>query len=329
MTTPGPALSLRGAGLGFGDRVLWSGLDLDVAPGEFIAVLGPNGAGKSSLLKAVLGQQPLSAGELLIGGRPPAQGRARVGYVPQQKSMDAATPLRARDLVALGIDGHRFGPRRRTPAERQRVTDALEAVGASGYADAPVGLLSGGEQQRVRIAQALATDPTLLLCDEPLLSLDLRSQRAVAGMIDRRRREHGTAVVFVTHEINPVLDLVDRVLYVAGGGRSSRPRREHGTAVVFVTHEINPVLDLVDRVLYVAGGRHRIGPPSEVLTSETLSELYRTPVDVLHVRGRVVVVGTPDEPGGCTHHDDTAHDEGRYDATGAPSVGGPAGSVPR
>jgi zinc/manganese transport system ATP-binding protein len=292
MTTPGPALSLRGAGLGFGDRVLWSGLDLDVAPGEFIAVLGPNGAGKSSLLKAVLGQQPLSAGELLIGGRPPAQGRARVGYVPQQKSMDAATPLRARDLVALGIDGHRFGPRRRTPAERQRVTDALEAVGASGYADAPVGLLSGGEQQRVRIAQALATDPTLLLCDEPLLSLDLRSQRAVAGMIDRRRREHGTAVVFVTHEINPVLDLVDRVLYVAGG-------------------------------------RHRIGPPSEVLTSETLSELYRTPVDVLHVRGRVVVVGTPDEPGGCTHHDDTAHDDGRYDATGAPSVGGPAGSVPR
>jgi zinc/manganese transport system ATP-binding protein len=292
MTTPGPALSLRGAGLGFGDRVLWSGLDLDVAPGEFIAVLGPNGAGKSSLLKAVLGQQPLSAGELLIGGRPPAQGRARVGYVPQQKSMDAATPLRARDLVALGIDGHRFGPRRRTPAERQRVTDALEAVGASGYADAPVGLLSGGEQQRVRIAQALATDPTLLLCDEPLLSLDLRSQRAVAGMIDRRRREHGTAVVFVTHEINPVLDLVDRVLYVAGG-------------------------------------RHRIGPPSEVLTSETLSELYRTPVDVLHVRGRVVVVGTPDEPGGCTHHDDTAHDDGRYDATPAPSVGGPAGSVPR
>ncbi|GAB4080867.1 metal ABC transporter ATP-binding protein [Modestobacter muralis] len=279
MTAPVPALSLRSAGLSFGDRVLWSGLDLDVQPGEFIAVLGPNGAGKSSLLKAVLGQQPLSAGDLLIAGLPPARGRHRVGYVPQQKSMDAATPLRARDLVALGIDGHRFGPRRRSAAERQRIADALEAVGATGYADAPVGLLSGGEQQRVRIAQALATDPTLLLCDEPLLSLDLRSQRAVAGMIDRRRREHATAVVFVTHEINPVLDLVDRVLYVANG-------------------------------------QHRIGPPGEVLTSATLSELYRTPVDVLNVRGRVVVVGTPDEPGGCTHHDLTPADPGRRPAGG-------------
>jgi zinc/manganese transport system ATP-binding protein len=261
-----PVLSLRSAGLAFGERQLWRGLTLDVHAGEFLAVLGPNGAGKSTLLKAVLGQQPLSAGELLIGDRPPGRGSDRVGYVPQQKSMDAATPLRARDLVALGIDGHRWGLRRRSPAEKARIAGALEAVGATGYADAPLGLLSGGEQQRVRIAQALATDPALLLCDEPLLSLDLRHQRAVADMIDRRRREHATAVVFVTHEINPVLDLVDRVLYIANGG-------------------------------------HRIGPPDEVLTSETLSALYRTPVDVLNVRGRVVVVGTPDEPGGCSHHE--------------------------
>jgi zinc/manganese transport system ATP-binding protein len=260
------ALSLRGAGMSFGDRVLWRGLDLELQPGEFLAVLGPNGAGKSTLLKAVLGQQPLSTGRLLIGGDVPGRGSDRVGYVPQQKSMDAATPLRARDLVALGIDGHRWGVRRRSAEHRRRIAEALAAVGATGYADAPLGLLSGGEQQRVRIAQALATDPSLLLCDEPLLSLDLRHQRAVAAMIDRRRREHDTAVVFVTHEINPVLDLVDRVLYIAGGG-------------------------------------HRIGPPGEVLTSQTLSELYRTPVDVLNVRGRVVVVGTPDEPGGCSHHD--------------------------
>ena len=265
-TASGPALSLRGAGMSFGDRVLWRGLDLELQRGEFLAVLGPNGAGKSTLLKAVLGQQPLTEGQLLIEGASPGRGSDRVGYVPQQRSLDAATPLRARDLVALGIDGHRFGLRRRSVEQRRRIADALEAVGATGYADAPIGLLSGGEQQRVRIAQALATDPSLLLCDEPLLSLDLRHQRAVAGMIDRRRREHDTAVVFVTHEINPVLDLVDRVLYIANGG-------------------------------------HRIGPPGEVLTSATLSDLYRTPVDVLDVRGRVVVVGTPDEPGGCSHHD--------------------------
>ena len=278
MTTPaaGPALSLRAAAMSFGDRVLWSGLDLELQPGEFLAVLGPNGAGKSTLLKAALGQQPLSAGQLLVAGRPAGRGSDRVGYVPQQKSMDAATPLRARDLVGLGIDGHRWGLRRRSAEERRRIADALEAVGATGYADAPVGLLSGGEQQRVRIAQALATDPALLLCDEPLLSLDLRHQRAVADMIDRRRR-----------------------------------RRDHDTAVVFVTHEINPVLDLVDRVLYIAGGGHRVGPPGEVLTSATLSDLYRTPVDVLDVRGRVVVVGTPDEPGGCSHHDLTPETAGR------------------
>jgi zinc/manganese transport system ATP-binding protein len=262
-----PVLSARGAGVSFGDRVLWSGLDLDLAPGEFLAVLGPNGAGKSTLLKAVLGQQRLTAGELSVAGRPAGRGSRAVGYVPQQKSMDAATPLRARDLVGLGLDGHRWGLGRRPAEDRRRVAEALAAVGATGYADAPIGLLSGGEQQRIRIAQALATDPGVLLCDEPLLSLDLGHQRAVSTIIDRRRREHGTGVVFVTHEINPVLDLVDRVLYIANG-------------------------------------RHRLGAPDEVLTSETLSDLYGSPVDVVSVRGRLVVVGTPDAAAGpCEHHD--------------------------
>jgi zinc/manganese transport system ATP-binding protein len=182
--------------------------------------------------------------------------------------MDAATPLRARDLVAMGLDGTRWGPRWRTAEQRQRIAAALETVGAAGYADAPIGLLSGGEQQRVRIAQALVGDPALLLCDEPLLSLDLGHQRAVSEMIDRRRREHRTAVVFVTHEINPVLDLVDRVLYIVGG-------------------------------------QHRLGTPDEVMTSQNLSDLYGTPVDVLRVRDRLVVVGAPDA--GTGHHHDDEH----------------------
>jgi zinc/manganese transport system ATP-binding protein len=267
----GPVLSVRGAAVAFGDRVLWRDLDLDLAPGEFLAVLGPNGAGKSTFLRAALGEQPLAAGSMLVAGRPPGRGNRAVGYVPQQKSMDAATPLRARDLVALGIDGHRWGLPRRRPRDRDRVARALAEVGATGYADAPIGLLSGGEQQRVRIAQALATDPALLLADEPLLSLDLGHQRAVAEIIDRRRREHGTAVVFVTHEINPVLELVDRVLYVVGG-------------------------------------QHRLGTPAEVMTSAALSALYRTPVDVLRVRDRIVVVGAPDHPAGPSQHHDDDHD---------------------
>src|SRR5919199_750935 len=130
MTTPaaGPALSLRAAAMSFGDRVLWSDLDLELAPGEFLAVLGPNGAGKSTLLKAVLGQLPLNAGRLLVAGRPPGHGSRAVGYVPQQKAMDAATPLRARDLVAMGLDGTRWGPRRRSAADRRRIAEALAAA---------------------------------------------------------------------------------------------------------------------------------------------------------------------------------------------------------
>ena len=258
-------LSARGATAAFGERVLWRDVDLELAAGEFLAVLGPNGAGKSTLLKAILGQQPLSAGQLLVGGRPVGRGNPAVGYVPQQKSLDAAGPLRARDLVAMGLDGNRWGLHRRSAEERRRIAGALEAVGASAYADAPLGLLSGGEQQRVRIAQSLVADPQLLLADEPLLSLDLGHQQAVSAMIDRRRREHGTAVVFVTHEINPILDLVDRVLYIVDG-------------------------------------RHRIGTPAEVMTAQNLSELYRTRVDVLEVDGRLIVVGVPDHPAGPSAH---------------------------
>lgn len=251
-------ISLRRAALSYGERVVWRDLDLDVRPGEFLAVLGPNGAGKTSFVRALLGQRRLSAGTLTVLGRPPGRGSRHIGYVPQQAALSAQAMLRARDLVRLGVDGHRFGPRRRTGAVRRRVDEILASVGATAYADVPVALLSGGERQRVRIGQALATDPCVLLCDEPLLSLDLHHQRAVTELVDARRRSHGTAVVFVTHEINPVLGLVDRVLYLARGG-------------------------------------HRVGTPDEVLTSEALSRLYGTQVDVVRVRDRVVVVGAPDE----------------------------------
>jgi zinc/manganese transport system ATP-binding protein len=263
-----PAVSLRGARVSFGDRTLWDGLDLDVAPGEFVTVLGPNGSGKTTLVRVLLGLLPLTAGEVRIAGRPPRRGSPGIGYVPQQKALDPDLPLRGRDLVGLGLDGHRFGIGFRGRRERrERVDAALAAVGGTPYADAPVGRLSGGEQQRLRVAQALVGGPDVLLCDEPLLSLDLSHQRTVTRLIDERRR---TA----------------------------------GTAVLFVTHEINPVLPLVDRVLYLVNGRFRIGPPEEVMTSEVLSELYRTEVDVLRVRGRLVVVGAEDHGEHC--HEESA-----------------------
>jgi zinc/manganese transport system ATP-binding protein len=263
-------ISLRGASLSYGERVLWQGLDLDVRPGEFLAVLGPNGSGKTSFVRALLGQRQLSAGTLTVLGRPPRKGSRHIGYVPQQATLSAHATLRARDLVRFGLDGHGFGPRLRTGAVRRRVDEILASVGAAAYADVPVGLLSGGERQRVRIGQALATDPRILLCDEPLLSLDLHHQRAVTELVDARRRSHGTAVVFVTHEINPVLGLVDRVLYLARGG-------------------------------------FRVGAPDEVLTSEALSQLYGTQVDVVRVRDRIMVVGVPDEVAEPPHHPELPH----------------------
>jgi zinc/manganese transport system ATP-binding protein len=277
-TTRTATVALRGATLRFGARELWAGLDLDVAPGEFVAVLGPNGSGKTSLLKVLLGLQRLTAGSVNVCGRTPRRGSDLVGYVPQQKAFDRDLPLRGRDLVRLGLDGHRWGTALPSRAARARVDRAIESVGATAFADAPLGTLSGGEQQRLRIAQALLGDPRVLLCDEPLLSLDLAHQQATSALIDARRRDAGTSVLFVTHEINPVLPLVDRVLYLVGG-------------------------------------RWAIGTPDEVMTSERLSELYGTDVDVLRVRGRIVVVGAPDaahgDPGGSHHHHpvDDDHDD--------------------
>ena len=273
------ALSLQDATLRFGDRTLWSDLTLDVEAGEFLTVLGPNGSGKTSLLKVLLGLQALSSGSVTVGGDVPRRGSDRVGYVPQQKAFDPSLPLRGRDLVGLGLDGHRWGFARRHGDRTRRIQDALRAVGALDYADAPIGLLSGGEQQRLRIAQAILSDPSVLLCDEPLLSLDLGHQRAVSDLLDERRRRTGTAVVFVTHEVNPVLPITDRVLYLVGG-------------------------------------RWAIGTPDEVMATETLSELYGTRIDVLRIGGRIVVVGAPDsahsEPGGAHHHhaENDDHDHG-------------------
>jgi zinc/manganese transport system ATP-binding protein len=242
-----------------GSRTLWSNLTFTLTSREFLAVLGPNGVGKTTLLKVLHGLVPVSSGAVRVNGAQPHRGNDEVGYIPQQRAFDLNLPIRARDLVSFGLDGHRWGVPLRSRWRRQRVDDVLEAVGATSYADAPVGLLSGGEQQRLRIAQALLGDPRVLLCDEPLLALDLASQRAVTELIDQRRCDAGTPIVFVTHEVNPVLPYVDRILYLVHG-------------------------------------RWAIGTPGEILTSERLSDLYGIPVDVLKVRDRFIVLSAEHDP---------------------------------
>lgn len=265
--TPADVVSLAGARLAFGDRVLWDHLDLTVHAGEFIAILGPNGTGKTSLLKVLLGQLPLTAGTALIEGQPVRAGGDRIGYVPQHRAVDRGLSLRGDDMVRLGVDGHRWGVAPLTPTARRHrraaVNRALAQVHGTKLAGVAVGVMSGGELQRVRIAQALASDPALLLCDEPLLNLDPANARLVAGLIDRRRRS--------------------------------------GTAVMFVTHEVNPVLPYVDRILYLVEGRFLIGTVAEVMTSETLSMLYQSDIQVVRVGGRYVVVGEHLDHSGHTH----------------------------
>ena len=258
---------LTGARLAFGDRVLWDHLDLTVRAGEFVAVLGPNGTGKTSLLRVLLGQLPLSAGTATVAGSRIEAGSERIGYVPQHRSVERGLSVRGQDLVGLGYDGHRWGVTslRDRSAKRGAVQRALHQVNGEHLAGVPVGVMSGGEMQRVRIAQALASDPVLLLCDEPLLNLDPANARLVSALIDQRRREADTAVLFVTHEVNPVLPYVDRVLY------------------------------LVD-------GRFRVGTVDEVMTSATLSELYRADIQVVKVGSRYVVVGQEDHSGHASGH---------------------------
>ena len=255
-----PAVRFDRVTVAFGTRQVWSDLSLEIASGTFVAILGPNGAGKTSLLRAILGLITPTTGRVEVLGQTPRRGDPGIGYVPQHSSFDPDLPLRGRDLVRLGIDGHRWGIGWRDRAADMRVARAIASVEAERYADKAIGRLSGGEQQRLRIAQALVGEPGILLCDEPLANLDLRYQQAITDLIrDWQQRAGGT--------------------------------------VLFVTHDVNPVLRVVDKVLFVVNGRWAAGTPDEVLTSERLSELYGSHVDVVRVHGRVLVVGESTETG--------------------------------
>jgi zinc/manganese transport system ATP-binding protein len=268
------AVAFEHAAVRMGGRTIWSDLSLSVARGEFVAILGPNGAGKSTLIKAVLGLLPLADGRASVLGRPPGEANDRIGYLPQRRNFDAGTRIRGVDIVKLGLDGARWGipipglPSRARDAAR--VAEVIELVDATVYARKPIGELSGGEQQRLLIAQALVRRPELLVLDEPLDSLDLPNQAAVAALVRRICREENVAVLLVAHDINPILSYLDRVVYIAGGAAVE-------------------------------------GSPEQVISSETLSRLYGAPIEVLRASdGRLVVVGQPEAPfvhGGRHSHD--------------------------
>jgi zinc/manganese transport system ATP-binding protein len=249
-------VTLHEVSVRLGARLIQREMSFEIEEGELVAVLGPNGAGKSTLLKLLLGMVRPEAGRVEVLGRPPGRGNWGIGYVPQFRAIEAEGTLRTWDIVRFGLDGNRWGPGLPNKGRNARVDKVLVEVGATELAKAPIGHLSGGERQRVLIAQALLSDPRLLLLDEPLASLDIA---------------HGQEIIA----------LVRRIC------------RTRGVTVLFVTHDINPLLADVDRVLYLANGRSAIGAPEEVITGETLSRLYGTAVDVVRALGRVFVVGAP------------------------------------
>ncbi|MEY2458184.1 MAG: zinc/manganese transport system ATP-binding protein [Acidimicrobiaceae bacterium] len=264
-----PALVFRGAAVRLGGRTIWHDLDAEIERGEFVAVLGPNGVGKSTLIKVVVGLLPVAEGSVRVLGAPPGAHNRAIGYLPQRRSFDPDLRIRGIDIVRLGLDGDRWGLPIARRRDTQRVNEVIELVGATAFAMKPIGEISGGEQQRLLIAQALAREPELLLLDEPLDSLDLPNQAAVAELVASISRERGVTVLLVAHDVNPILPYLDRVIYLGHGGAL-------------------------------------IGSPDDVITSESLTKLYDTPIEVLRASdGRLVVVGQPEAP--AHHHDRHEH----------------------
>jgi zinc/manganese transport system ATP-binding protein len=247
-------LTLDEIGVRLGSRQVLSDVTFSLRKGEFTGIIGPNGAGKTTLLRVILGLLEPSGGRVLINGAPvDSKSKSAIGYVPQKLVIDPDMPLRARDVVGLGLDGHRLGFAFPSRQRRDQIEAALSDVGASRYADARVGELSGGEQQRVLIAHALISRPKLLLLDEPLANLDLRSEQEIVAVLGRLAREQQIAILLSAHDMNPLLGVMDRIVYVANG-------------------------------------RVATGPTDEVVTSEGLTRLYGHRVDVVRVQNRVLVV---------------------------------------
>jgi zinc/manganese transport system ATP-binding protein len=249
-----PVIQLHDLCMQFGGRMILDCINMIINEGEFIAMLGPNGAGKSTLLKLLLGLYKPTSGTITILGKEPRRGNNEIGYAPQHRTLEADLALRARDVVGFGLDGNKWGIGFPSAERTKKVNKALEEVDMLRLASMPVGKLSGGEQQRLLIAQALLTNPKILFLDEPLSNLDIT---------------HAGAIVTLLTKI----------------------ARSRNITVLLVTHDVNPLLSTIDRVIYVANGHSDIGKPADVITSKKLSELYGSPIEVVNTNGRLFVIG--------------------------------------
>ncbi|MEX3557716.1 MAG: ATP-binding cassette domain-containing protein [Burkholderia sp.] len=277
MAPSSPALALDRVTLELGGRTILREVSLAAEAGEFVGVLGPNGAGKTTLMRAVLGLVPATSGRISVAGAPVARGNPAIGYMPQIRSALAGRRVRGHDFVAMAADGHRWGLPHASAKVRADVARVLELVGGPALAQRPLFDLSGGERQRLLLAQCLLGAPKLLLLDEPLISLDPHHQRGVVELVRRVQQELGITVLFSAHELNPLLNALDRVLYLG-----------NGTAA--------------------------LGTVDEVITRPVLSRLYGSPIDVMRVNGRIFVMSghVEVEKHDHEHEEDGSHSHGAH-----------------
>jgi zinc/manganese transport system ATP-binding protein len=247
------AIEFRQVALRMGGRDVLAGVSLEIATGEFVGVLGPNGAGKTTLMRAVLGLVSASRGTIRVLGRPAARGNPAIGYMPQIRSSGNDLRLSGWGFVAGVVDGHRLGLPFVGKAARAEVDRVLDLVGAGDLARRPLAEMSGGEQQRLLLAQALIGRPQLLLLDEPLVNLDPHYQDDLVGLAK---------------------SLCDKL----------------GVTILFSAHELNPLLGALDRVLYLGSGRAALGTVDDVITGPVLSRLYGAEIDVVRLKGRIFVM---------------------------------------
>lgn len=257
-------ISCQHATIAMAGRVILNEIDLAIDDCELIGVLGPNGAGKTTLLRAILGLVPLRSGILRVFGEPPTAGNPAIGYMPQSRVTPDGGRLRGRDVIAASARGERWGLPWLDGTSRRDIDWALERVGARELARRPLAAMSGGERQRLLLAQTLLGRPKLLLLDEPLVNLDPRHQGEMVALI--------------------------RTL-----------QQDLGITVLFCTHELNPLLGAMDRVLYLGGGHAALGSVAEVINTTVLSRLYGAPIDVVSHRGRIFVMSGDQEAGRCSH----------------------------
>jgi zinc/manganese transport system ATP-binding protein len=249
---------------GYRGKVVWRGASFAIGKGEFVAIIGPNGAGKTTLFRMLLGLQPPLSGSLNILGAEPKRGNPKIGYVPQRHTIDSETNIESRELVRLGLSGGRWGLNPFSHRDRDAANKALELVGGMDIARRPLGVLSGGELQRIFLAEALVGNPDILLLDEPLSNLDIRRETELL------------------HLVNDVV-------------------RNRGVTALLIAHNINPLLPHLDKVMYIANGKVATGRPSQVLTSESLTDLYGIQIEVLSdPHGNVAIIGIEE------HHGDIA-----------------------